>query len=43
MTAVLSGVELRLALLTTMTLTNADLSLLDIYPDKHKALSIPGN
>jgi hypothetical protein len=40
--AVLSGVELRLALLTTMTPTNADLSISDIYPDKHEALSTAG-
>jgi hypothetical protein len=37
-TAVLSGVKLRLSLLTTRTPTNANLSLSDIYPDKDKAL-----
>jgi hypothetical protein len=40
--AVLSGVELRLALLTTRTPANANLSLLDIYPDKDKALRLAG-
>ena len=40
--AVLSGAELRLALLTTMTNSNADLSLSDIYPDKHEALRSAG-
>jgi hypothetical protein len=37
-TAVLSGVELRLALLTTRTPTNKYLSLSETYPDKHDAL-----
>jgi hypothetical protein len=42
-TAVLSGVELHLALLTIMTDDNADVSLSEIYPDKHEALlSIAG-
>ncbi len=41
-TAVLAGVELRLALLTTMTPANANMSLSDIYPDKHGALQIAG-
>jgi hypothetical protein len=41
-TAVLSGVELRLALLTTTTPTNVNLSLSDIYPDKHEALQTAG-
>ena len=41
-TAVLSGVELRLALLTTRTSTNAEMSLSDIYPDKHDALRLAG-
>ncbi len=36
--AVLSGVELRLALLTTMTLEIAHLRISMIYPGKHKAL-----
>jgi len=40
--AVLAGVELRLASLTTMTNANSELSLSDIYPDKHEALSIAG-
>jgi hypothetical protein len=40
--AVLKGVELRLALLTTMTPENAHMSMSDIYPDKHEALSIAG-
>ncbi len=40
--AVLQGVELRLALLTTMTLENANLSMSEIYPDKHAALRIAG-
>jgi hypothetical protein len=39
-TTVLSGVELRLALLTTKTPTNEDLSLSKIYPDKHDALQL---
>ncbi len=38
--AVLQGVELCLALLTTLLDKNEDLSLSDIYPDKHEALSI---
>jgi hypothetical protein len=37
-TTVLSGIELHLALLTTRTPTNANLSLSDIYLDKDKAL-----
>jgi hypothetical protein len=41
-TAVLSGVELRLALLTSFTPANANLSMSDIYPDKHEALHIAG-
>ncbi len=41
-TAVLSGVKLRLSLLTTRTPTNANLSLSDIYPDKDKALWLAG-
>jgi hypothetical protein len=41
-TGVLSGVELRLALLTTRTPTNANLSLSGIYPDKDKALWLVG-
>jgi hypothetical protein len=41
-TAVLQGVELRLALLTIMLDINKNLSLSDIYPDKHKALSTAG-
>jgi hypothetical protein len=40
--AVLSGLELRLALLTTMTPENADLSISTIYPEKHEALRTPG-
>ncbi len=40
--AVLSGVELRLALLTTRTPTNEDLSPSKIYPDKHNALQLAG-
>ncbi len=40
--AVLSGVELWLALLTTMTPENADLSISTTYPDKHKALQTAG-
>ena len=40
--ATLSGVELRLALLTTMTNDNANMSISDISPDKHDALSIAG-
>jgi hypothetical protein len=39
-TAVLQGVELRLALLTTVLDKIKNLSLSDIYPDKHEALSI---
>ncbi len=39
---VLSGVELRLALLTTMTLENANLSISVIYLDKHEALWTAG-
>jgi hypothetical protein len=39
-TAVLSGVKLRLALLTTRNPANADLSLSDIYPDKDEALRL---
>jgi hypothetical protein len=35
-TAVLSGVELRLALLTSLTPANANLSMSDIYPDNMK-------
>ncbi len=34
-TAALQGVELRLALLTTVSDDNKTLSLSDIYPDKH--------
>jgi hypothetical protein len=41
-TAVLQGVELRLAMLATVSDKNKNLSLSDIYPDKHKALSIAG-
>jgi hypothetical protein len=41
-TVVLSGVELRLALLTTRTPTNKDLSISEIYPDKHDALWLTG-
>ena len=41
-TAVLQGVELRLALLTMVLDKNENLSLSDIYPDKHEALSIAG-
>jgi len=41
-TAVLQGVELHLALLTTVLEENENLSLSDIYPDKHEALSIAG-
>ncbi len=41
-TAVLSGVELRLALLTTKTADNLNKSMSDIYPDKHDALTITG-
>jgi hypothetical protein len=37
-TVVISGVELRLALLTPRTPANKDLSLSKIYPDKHDAL-----
>jgi hypothetical protein len=40
--AVLAGVELRLALLTTMIAANADMSLSNIYPDKHDTLQIAG-
>jgi hypothetical protein len=40
--AVLSGVELQLALLTTMTPDNADLSISTIYQDKLKALRTVG-
>jgi hypothetical protein len=40
--AVLSGVELRLTLLTTMTPKNADLSISTIYPDKNEALQTAG-
>jgi hypothetical protein len=40
--AVLSGVKLRLALLTTKTATNENQSISDIYPDKHEALTIAG-
>jgi hypothetical protein len=39
-TAVLSGVKLHLALLTTRTPANANLSLSDIYPDKEEALRL---
>jgi hypothetical protein len=38
-TAVLQGVELCLALLTTVPDKNENLSLSDVYPDKHVALS----
>jgi hypothetical protein len=38
--AVLAGVELRLALLTTLPPTNAEMSISDIYPDKHDAHQI---
>jgi hypothetical protein len=41
-TAVLSGVELCLALLTTRTPDNTNLSLSDIYRDKDKALRLAG-
>jgi hypothetical protein len=41
-TAVLSGMELCLALLTTRTPTKEDLSLSKIYPDKHDALRLTG-
>ncbi len=41
-TAVLQGVELRLALITTVSDENENLSLSDICPDKHEALSITG-
>ncbi len=41
-TAVLSGVELRLALLTTKTADNLNKSMSDIHPDKHDALTIAG-
>jgi hypothetical protein len=40
--AVLSGVELCLALPTTVTADNEHLSMSDIYPDKHEALSVAG-
>jgi hypothetical protein len=40
--AVLAGVELRLALLTTLTSSNTKISISDIYPDKHDALQIAG-
>jgi hypothetical protein len=40
--AVLSGVELQLTLLTTMTPENADTSTSTIYPDKHEALQTAG-
>jgi hypothetical protein len=40
--AVLAGVELHLAQLTTMTNANSELSLSNIYPDKHDALSLAG-
>ncbi len=39
---VLQGVELRLALLTTVSDKNKNLSLSVIYPDKREALSIAG-
>ncbi len=41
-TAVLSGLELRLAQLTTKTADNLTKSMSDIYPDKHDALTIAG-
>ncbi len=34
--------ELRLALLTTRTPLNSEMSLSDLYPDKHDALQIAG-
>jgi hypothetical protein len=40
MMAVLAGVELRLALITTMTPTNANMSLSGIYPNMHDALKL---
>jgi hypothetical protein len=40
--AVLAGVELHLALLTTLTPTNTKVSLSDIYLDKNDALRITG-
>jgi hypothetical protein len=40
--AVLQGVELLLALLTMVLDENKNLSLSEIYPDKHEALSIAG-
>jgi hypothetical protein len=40
--AVLQGVELCLALLTMVSDKNKNLSLSDIYPDKHEAISIAG-
>jgi hypothetical protein len=36
------GIELHLALLTSITNENKHPSLLDIYPNKHEALSITG-
>jgi hypothetical protein len=39
---VLSGVKLWLALPTTMTKANPDMSMSEIYPDKHDALSMAG-
>jgi hypothetical protein len=39
---VLKGVKLRLVLLLTMTASNVNLSMSNIYPDKHEALSIAG-
>jgi hypothetical protein len=41
-TAVLSGVGLWLALLTTKTADNLNKSMSDIYPDKHDALTVAG-
>jgi hypothetical protein len=40
--AVLSSVEVRLALSTTVTADNEHPSMSDIYPDKHEALSVAG-
>jgi hypothetical protein len=40
--AVVSGVELRLTLLTTRTPENVGMSLLDIYPNKHDTLRLAG-
>jgi hypothetical protein len=40
--AVLSEVELQLALLTTVTADKQHLSMSDIYPSKHETLSISG-